>query len=58
MQTDVALILSAILAKSPEWIRKDLASKDASTRTRAEEALAALIAAGLEDSSPEPGLPA
>jgi len=33
----------AILQRAPEWLRQDLASKDATARERAEETLAAMI---------------
>lgn len=46
-------LVSDILARAPEWIRKDLASKEAASRTRAEEALAALIGAALSEDGPE-----
>ena len=40
-------IISATVAKTPEWLRIELASKDATARLRAEEALAAIIADAL-----------
>ena len=40
-------LVADILARAPDWIRKDLASKDPISRTRAEEALAALIGSAL-----------
>lgn len=43
--TNITAVITGVLSRAPEWIRKDLASKDASTRERAEEALAALISA-------------
>jgi hypothetical protein len=42
-------IICATVAKAPEWIRVELASKDAAARLRAEEALAAIIASALAD---------
>ena len=42
--------LTAVLARAPEWVRRDIASKDAVTRRRAEETLAALIGAALTPS--------
>lgn len=47
-------VVTKLLGRAPEWIRKDLAAKDALTRTRAEEALAALIGAALAAKSGEP----
>ena len=38
-----------VIAQAPQWIRADLVSKDATMRTRAEEALAAMIAAALAE---------
>ena len=43
--------IAAILARTPDWIRQELQSKEAGTRERAEEALAAMIAAVLDESS-------
>lgn len=41
--------IAAIIARTPEWIRQELQSKEAGTRERAEEALAAMIAGALEE---------
>lgn len=49
MTDETALTLSVVIARAPEWIRRDLAGKDLVARTRAEEALAAMIAAALAD---------
>ncbi|MDX3910800.1 MAG: hypothetical protein QHC67_13420 [Sphingobium sp.] len=46
-QPDLTAIVTAVLAKAPQWIRHDLASTDATLRVRAEESLAAMIAAAL-----------
>ncbi|WP_454884382.1 DUF6771 family protein [Sphingomonas oryzagri] len=43
----ITSLVTEILARAPDWIRKDLAAKDPLSRTRAEEALAALIGAAL-----------
>jgi len=43
----ITALVADILARAPDWIRKDLASKDPINRTRAEEALAALIGSAL-----------
>lgn len=43
----IRALVADILARAPDWIRKDLASKDPLSRTRAEEALAALIGSAL-----------
>ena len=51
-------LVQGVLRRAPEWIRRDVASKDANVRLRAEESLAAMIAAaisqGTTDTSPEP----
>ena len=44
-------IVTGILAKTPAWLRHDLASADKSARSRAEETLAAMIVAALETDS-------
>jgi hypothetical protein len=41
--------IAAVLARAPDWIRNDLAARDAATRERAEETLAAMIAAALDE---------
>ena len=43
----ITALVTDILTRAPDWIRKDLSSKDPLNRTRAEEALAALIGATL-----------
>lgn len=37
-----------VVERAPQWVRRDLESKDAAARIRAEEALAAMIADALE----------
>jgi hypothetical protein len=49
MSDDVKEKITAIIARMPEWLRQELASKESSTRERAEEALSAMIAAALTD---------
>lgn len=41
-----AIILRAV-ERTPQWVRHDLVSKDASARNRAEETMAAMIADAL-----------
>jgi hypothetical protein len=36
------------IARTPDWVRRDLASKDAAARLRAEEALSAMIVNAVE----------
>lgn len=54
---DLAGIVAGVVARLPEWVRSDLASKDASARERAEETLAAMIvaAASVSPIADEPG---
>lgn len=40
--------LLKVIARLPDWIRHDLAGKDAGLRLRAEEALAAILADFIE----------
>lgn len=47
MTQSTASLISEVLAKSAEWIRRDLASEDASLRERAAETLAAMITSAL-----------
>jgi hypothetical protein len=49
MQDDLQATITAIIARTPEWVRQELLSKEQATRARAEEALAAMIAGALKD---------
>jgi hypothetical protein len=49
-QTTRDALLKAI-ARLPDWIRHDLATKDAALRVRAEESLAAMLADVLDRAS-------
>lgn len=51
----ITALVTELLGRAPDWIRKDLAAKDALTRTRAEEALAVLISAALSAKKDDPG---
>ena len=42
-------VITGVVRRAPEWIRHDLLTKDPTGRQRAEEALAAMIAAALGD---------
>jgi hypothetical protein len=44
--------LFKILARMPEWLRHDLAAKEPSVRSRAEESLAAILIAAFEADTP------
>ncbi len=50
MSEDVHTIIDTVIARMPEWLRRDLGSKDAAARERAKEALAATIAGALSGS--------
>jgi hypothetical protein len=45
--TKIKSTVADILSRTPEWIRHDLAAKDVAARLRAEETLAAMIAAAV-----------
>ncbi len=49
MNETLQATVNAIIARAPEWIRHDLASKDQNSRTRAEETLAAMITNALAE---------
>jgi hypothetical protein len=49
-KSDLINIVTAVLSRAPEWVRTELAAKDANTRRRAEDALAAMIAEALAGS--------
>ena len=49
MNEDIQTVVNTAIAKMPQWLRHDLASKDAAARERAEEALAAMIASALAE---------
>jgi hypothetical protein len=46
----IASKITRVVEHAPEWLRLDLASKDANARARAEETLAAMIMAALKES--------
>ena len=49
MSQPIVETVERVLAKAPQWLRHDLQSPDALARARAEEALAAMIGAALEE---------
>ena len=53
MDDQQTALLLAVIQRAPQWIRHDLAAKDDSTRLRAEETLAAMIADALGKDAPE-----
>ncbi|MEG3178536.1 DUF6771 family protein [Sphingomonas sp. RB3P16] len=48
MNNDFQAVITATIARAPEWIRQELLSKEKATRPRAGEALAAMIAEALQ----------
>jgi hypothetical protein len=54
MKSELIEVVTKLLKKAPVWLRHDLASEDKAARTRAEEALAAMIAAALEGDKNDP----
>jgi hypothetical protein len=49
MSEDLQATITAIIARTPDWIRQELLSKEKATRARAEEALGAMIAGALTE---------
>ena len=41
---DLTDVITTVVRQAPQWVRADLMSSDAARRTRAEDALAAIIA--------------
>ena len=48
MTRELTDIILRVVERAPQWIRRDLDSKDAVQRIRAEESLAAMIADALD----------
>lgn len=46
---DIQSVILAAVERAPQWVRHDLASTDVMIRTRAEDAMAAIIAQALRD---------
>lgn len=46
---DIQPIILAAVERAPQWVRHDLASSESTLRTRAEEAMAAIIAQAIAD---------
>jgi hypothetical protein len=44
-----------VIERAPQWLRNDLAAKDASARARAEEALAAMLVDVLDEGGQSSG---
>jgi hypothetical protein len=48
MSSDIESAIAKAIHHAPDWLRLDLVSKDLATRLRAEETLAAMVAAALK----------
>jgi len=46
---DIQPLILAAVQRAPQWVRHDLVSTEATIRTRAEEAMAAIIGQALRD---------
>lgn len=51
MPTDTIRIITETVARTPDWLRRDLASDDAKLREQAEETLAVILATALDRTS-------
>jgi hypothetical protein len=47
MNAPMTSTILAVIDRAPQWVRHDLESRDSAIRARAEETLAAMIAAAL-----------
>jgi len=54
---DFTQVIAHVVSQAPQWVRTDLASKDAALRARAEDALTAMIAAAISKASEPSGRP-
>ncbi|MEG3086746.1 DUF6771 family protein [Sphingomonas sp. PB4P5] len=54
MNNDFQATITATIARAPDWIRQELLSKEKTTRARAEEALAAMIADAIQQNDSDP----
>ena len=48
MNDIIKAAIADFVGRTPDWVRRDLASKDAAERSRAEDALAAMIVNAVE----------
>lgn len=51
MNAAITSIILAVIERAPQWVRHDLESRDSAIRARAEETLAAMIAAALQEAT-------
>jgi len=54
MTDDLQAVITATIARAPDWVRQELLSKEKPIRVRAEEALAAMIAAAIQQGNGDP----
>jgi len=54
MNTPLTTAILQVVERAPQWVRHDLDSKDAVIHARAEETLAAMISAALQDTQNQP----
>lgn len=54
MTTMTTSTILAVIERAPQWVRRDLEARDDAIRARAEETLAAMIAAALQDADKDP----
>lgn len=50
---DLASLIAGVLGRAPEWVRRDLAAKEAGARRRAEDVLAAMISSVIVEQGTE-----
>jgi hypothetical protein len=48
MNDNIKAAIVDFVGRTPDWVRRDLPSRDVATRSRAEEALAAMIVNAVE----------
>lgn len=48
MPNDITRIIIETVARTPDWLRRDLASEDGKLRGQAEETLAVMLSAALD----------
>lgn len=53
MDQETSELVTRVIARTPQWLRHDLSSKDLSARGRAEETLAAMIVDALSYGTPQ-----
>lgn len=54
MTQNLAPVIRHVLERAPQWVRRDLDSKDPAIRARAEDTLAAMICSALQENETDP----